>query len=232
MSELTVLCWLWRGWRPVYNAEHVNTFARMLRAHLNRPHRLICVTDNAAGITECETAPLWDMPAMTQKKMQNCYARLRLFDEETARRFGARILSIDLDCVLLEQLGPLITDEPFRAVRGKSAPINGSMFLLSAGVHPHVWAAFDPATSPAMIALAKHNGRCIGGSDQAWMSLHIPAPATWGPEHGVLQFSELKSERELKGARAVFFAGALKPWSMECKLRAPRLFAAYERWRA
>lgn len=231
MNDLAVVCWLWRGWRPVYDAEHVNALARMLRVRLSLPHRLICVTDDASGINECETAPLWDMPAMNQRKPQNCYARLRLFDEETARRFGARVLSIDLDCVALDELAPLITADTFRAVRGKSAPVNGSMFLLSAGTHRHVWDGFDPQTSPAMIALAKHNGRHISGSDQAWMSLQIPSPATWGPEHGVYQFSELRGDRDLLGARVVFFAGSVKPWSDECKQRTPRLYQEYAQWR-
>lgn len=227
---LAVVCWLWRGWRPVYTCEHVNTLARMLRARLSLPHRLMCVTDIPAGITECETVPLWDMPVVLSAKPQNCFARLRLFDEETARRFGECIVSIDLDSVILRDLAPLITSHTFRALRGKSAPINGSMFMLRAGAHPNVWHTFDPQTSPAMIALAKHNGKHITGSDQAWMSLQIPSPATWGPEDGVLQFSELRHARELNGARAVFFSGSAKPWTHECKERFPLLFEAYAQW--
>ena len=230
MSELTVLCWLWRGWRPVYDVSHVNALARMLRAHLSLPYRLVCITDQPAGITECATFPFWGSVDVTQRKPQNCYSRLRLFDPAVGRVFGDRLLSIDLDCVLLGDLAPLLTDHDFRAVRGISAPLNGSMYLLRAGTHSWVWTSWDASRSPAVIAAAQHNGRRLGGSDQAWMSLQVPRAATWGPEHGVLQFSELAAASSLQDARAVFFAGRIKPWSPECRQRLPHLYDSYSQW--
>lgn len=191
---LTFVCWLWQGWRPVYGAAHVNTLARMLRANVSVQHKLICVTDSPTGINECETFPVWPAPQVKQTKPQNSYLRLRLFDPDFARQFGDNIISIDLDCAVLKNIDDLFTGDSFRAVRGECAPINGSMWQLPRGDHANVWRDFDPATSPQQIEAFQHNGKRIGGSDQAWMSMNIPNPRTWGPEDGVYQFSQLPQE--------------------------------------
>jgi hypothetical protein len=230
--SLTALTFLWRGWRPVYRASHVNAWARQVRAFLPSADRIVCITDMPRGITECETFPLWTLRGLRTMgaRRPNCFARLPLFDPQVGARFGERIVQIDLDSTVRAPLKPLITDHDFRAVRGECAPLNGSMWMLRTGTHAHVWRDFDPKTSPMAIWRHEHNGRRIIGSDQAWMSMKIPDAATWGPEDGVLQFMRITSDDDAAESRIVFFAGGDKPWSDECRRRTPALHADYMRW--
>lgn len=208
MTLPTMVTFLWRGWRPVYDHRHVNALNRMLQA-TSPGLRLVCVTDMPQGI-ECETKPLWPEPVAMRTGERNSFVRLRLFDPAIGRTFGDRVCNIDLDCVILDDLRPLFADTgDFRAVRGVRAPINGSMWCLKPGAHANVWSGFHPVNSLREISMAIHRGKRITGSDQAWLSLRIPNPATWGPEHGVQQYSHY--QRDLK-TRILFFAGAIKPW--------------------
>jgi hypothetical protein len=198
----------------------------MLKNNMGIPYRFICITDRTADISECETYPIWEFPQVQQVKPQNCYVRLKLFDPEIGNIFGERILNIDLDCVILKDLSPLISNHDFRAVRGVGAPLNGSMYMLKTGTNRHVWDSWDEKTSPDIIYKTKHNGRRISGSDQAWMSIQLPGAATWGPEDGVFQYSNTTSQDRIN-AKVVFFAGKVKPWDNVCKSQDPVLYNAY-----
>jgi lipopolysaccharide biosynthesis glycosyltransferase len=210
----------------VFNADHVNKLARMLRKHMGIPYRFVCITDRPDGITECETYPIWEFPNVEQSKPQNCYVRLRLFNPDVGKTFGDKILNLDLDCVILADLSPLFIDHDFRAVRGVGATLNGSMYMLKTGTNRHVWDNWDEKTSPELIHKTKHNGKRISGSDQAWMSIQMPGAATWGPEDGVHQFSNTEPQNRLN-AKIVFFAGKVKPWDNDCKNKDPHLYNTY-----
>lgn len=207
---ITFICWLWDGWRPIYGPQHVNALARMLKDYGPKDYRLICVTDMPKGITECMTYPLWDSP-VADRKVRNCFARLKLFNERHASRFGRRLVSIDLDVVIMNDIAPLFENLPdFKAVKGFSSLYNGSMWTLRPGVYPEVWDDFDPVASPAEIAARRESGERIFGSDQAWMSIKIPDGELWTEEDGVLQYLQNNSvdrRRHLPAARMVFFAG-------------------------
>jgi hypothetical protein len=94
----TIIVSLYRGWRSGYDCRHVNAIARALAAYMTIPYQLVCVTDIPAGITECETYPLWDVGVgKVGYGKPNCFWRLRLHDKEFGRQFGERpVLSIPL----------------------------------------------------------------------------------------------------------------------------------------
>jgi hypothetical protein len=213
-DELTVVCSLYKGWRPLYDFRNVNALQSMLSQYLKMPHRLVCMTDTPAGI-RCETMPMWKTPEVkVRDRFPNCYKRLNLFRRDAEAVFGKRILSIDLDCLILRELDPLITDDDFRIVDGFSAPYNGSMFMLRSGSRPQVWDKFDPATSPKIAnSQVMKSGRNYLGSDQAWISYIIPGEKVWGRSDGVYLFHDAnKNEEILKAARVIFFPGLRKPW--------------------
>jgi hypothetical protein len=210
---LTVVCWKWNGWRSEYKAAHVNALEVMLKDHLALEHRLVCVTDDPAGV-KCETLPIWREPAvrLPNGKM-NCYRRLRMFAPEARELLGERVLSIDLDVVILKDITDLITDDDFRILAGRSAPYNGSLCLHRPGTRPFLWSEFDPKTSPKAAGKRKMNGRPYVGSDQAWISHRAPNEATWGVEDGVYQYVDFESGGPVPDeARIIFFAGKHKPW--------------------
>jgi hypothetical protein len=201
----------------------------MLRDYGPAGHRLICITDMPKGVTECPTYPLWPSP-VPQLRERNCFARLKLFHPGHALRFGKRLVSIDLDAVILRDIQHLFTNDDFRAVRGISAPLNGSMWMTKVGCNQHVWDTFQGQRSVQQIRSTRHNGRRICGSDQAWMSIQLPGAPTWDEEDGVAQYLGRETDPSLEAARIVFFAGRTKPWDRAVEGTQPRIYNHYQRY--
>ncbi len=221
---LTVLSWFWSqpGGRSSYDASHVNTWAVMVKRHLQMPHRIACVTDTPEGLDpgieiivpprefEAVRIPTWE------EWRPQCLRRLSMFRPDAAEIFGSRFVCMDLDCVVSGPLDPLFDHaEEFMIYRG-TAPnrrYNGSMMLLTAGARPQVHSLFTPE-------LAARAGERFVGSDQAWISYVLPEEKTWGPEHGVIWWGE-RGEISPQ-TRLMFFPGTPKPWDL--------LSDASERW--
>ena len=231
---VTFVTWLWRGWRPIYTATHVNRLHAMLAKHMTGPWRLICITDDERGI-DCETFPLWTIPRAkiparldlpTDRVVPDCYTRLRMFDPNVGRHFGECFVSIDLDCVILKDLAPLFENGyDFIAAKGYRSHLCGSMWQLRPGSHADVWQSYDPVESPKRIASSTYGCFKLSGSDQAWMSLQMPDAPLWTEADGVYQFMELRPQRIVPAnARIVFFAGSIKPWDRDCAMISPKLY--------
>lgn len=234
---MVIVCWLWKGWRDIYSAKHVNRLAAQLDQRMRSEYRLICITDDPKGI-ECETFPLWTMPpariprahtrTFGDPPIPDCYTRLRMFDPRIGRWFGERVLSMDLDCVILDDLTPLFREEcDFKAAKGYKSHLCGSMWWLKIGTHADVWDDYHPVETPKLIdGIEVRPGVSLSGSDQAWMSLKIPAAPLWTEDDGVYQFMELKPQRIIPAnARIVYFAGSIKPWDRECQMISPALYS-------
>lgn len=238
MQPLTVVLWLWaKGWRAsTYTAEHVNTAARMVSDNLSLPHRVVCLTDMPAGITACEALPIWpELPKLVTAGRPNCWRRIRLFEPKTAAKIGQRIVSMDLDMVVMRDLAPLFDHtEPFKILRGHYAAYNGSLWQMDAGVHPHVWGNFDPERSPRMARMAKHPRspeRRMVGSDQVWLSMQVPNAPVWAHADGVLSYArDSVTYRHARDARLWFFAGGVKPWSRQTAQLIPKVHGQYMKY--
>lgn len=228
---------LWKGWRPVYGAAHVNALARMLRTYVKTPHTVTCITDMPAGITECRTFPLWSDPPGLKLRggNMNCYRRLPLFSSDIQHALdpvshGRPIfVSIDLDTVIKAEITDLFDFAgDFAAVRGRHAYYNGSMWAVREGAHENVWRDFDPVKSPMQARIRNFKGSAGAsvGSDQAWMSHKIQHGHRWGPEHGVCAFTSHNRSHKGKG-RMWNFPGAVKPWNAGCAKISPDLYDHY-----
>jgi hypothetical protein len=236
LSVHHIVLWKWNqpGFREAYTAEHVNEMIRMLKQHLNLPHRVICVTDDPVGV-KCETFPLWDdfkdMKNPNGAHLPSCFRRLKLFDTETQAalgiRKGERIVSLDLDALIVNRC-----DEVFGrkdrwvgwAVRGTYHPrvFNGSLWMFTAGDLENMWTGFDPKISPAHVL---RNG--FYGSDQAWLSYKLarePFTMGWTWPHVVSYPREVRIQRCLdKRTMIIFFHGAAKPWHPHVQRESPWL---------
>jgi len=216
---LTVVCWLWRGWRPVYTADHVNRLERMLSRNLTIPHRLVCATDMPRGIN-CETVPIPVIHGFEQwpKALPNCFRRLHLFAGESAQIYGERCLSIDLDCIITGNMDSLITDEPFKILRGGVCPYNGSLWQVTPGWRPDVWHDLSMDLVRQSGKDRMPNGRRPFGSDQVVMAHKIKGAPTWSNADGVYQYMGTGNNVPAD-AKILFFAGTVKPWDQKCGLR-------------
>src|SRR5690554_2157344 len=112
---LTVVSWKWNGWRSIYQPHHVRALKRMVAKHLHIPHRFVCVTDDPRELSGIETIRLWSDPVVSvQTRYPNCYRRLKMFSNYAKTLLGEQILSVDLDCVILDDITPLITDDDLK----------------------------------------------------------------------------------------------------------------------
>lgn len=220
---------LWKWDQPnaleVYTANHVNVMVSMLRRNLDGiKARIICVTDDANGVTECETYPLWpdlnNRANRTNHVLPSCYRRLKLYDNATQRDMGFdvgdRIVSIDLDTLITNQLRDVLQTEGLFVgweLKGTyhERVFNGSFQMFTAGTLQWIWSEFDAQRSPN----DAYNAGYLG-SDQAWLSwklvtrddvvglkwpqvasypLHVRPPRSWDQRTSL-----------------VFYHGRTKPW--------------------
>ena len=219
---LRILTWLWPqpGGRAEYTAEHVNIWAAMVGRHLSMPHTLACVTDMPEGIDpsieiisppgefEDVRIPTWS--DRRARGLPQCFRRLAMFHPNAGEIFGERFVSMDLDCVIADNLDPLFDhDDDFRMYRGTNAarPYNGSLLQMNAGARPKVYTEFTPERAVAA-------GKIYLGSDQAWISYVLGwCEKTWGPEHGVQWYRSRQNRHDIR-PRLMFFPGTPKPWQV------------------
>lgn len=220
-SVLSVVVWKWAnpGYRSTFTGEHVNALARMISKHYARPHKILCVTNDATGIDPAitiipDTADFADVQNPYGPHAPSCYRRLRLFHPDAAQWFGERFVSLDLDMVAVRDLVPL-WDRPEDVVLYRDplypSQVNGSMLLLTAGARPDVWTSFNPDRSPQIA-----RGAGFRGSDQAWLSLRLPGEAKWDTRDGVYSYRkdiEPEGGRLPGDARLVVMHGKTDPWS-------------------
>jgi hypothetical protein len=216
---LTVCCFKWRPvgpYRSTFGPDTVNTLAGMVRRHYADPHRFLCITDDAEGLdSSIDVLPIWrhlaDVPNPMGVRRPSCYRRLTLFDPAMAPIVGKRVVWLDLDCVVTNDLRPLWNRPEDVVLWGgthQKTPYNGSMVLLTVGARPKVWARFHPVLSPRQTRAAG-----FYGSDQAWLSYVLgPKEARWTQADGVYSFPCDVEPRGLlpPASRIVFFHGPAK----------------------
>lgn len=217
MPELTIVTWLWHGWRPVYKPEHVYRMRDMLSQHLSIPHRFVCVTDRPDILPGVDTIKLWPAPqALADQTLgrPSCYARLRLHSAEMADIIGKRILSIDLDAIIISDFADLITDDDFKILGNSCCPYNGSLWQVTPGAHQDCWDSLNWRNAQQAKRQKMPSGKRVVGSDQAYMAWKIPGAPVWpaGDKSGVYYRSMIK-ERIPEGAKIIFFPADEKPWS-------------------
>lgn len=224
---LSVVCFKWERNKTGmqlpyvcnYGPDHVNAWYDSLQRHLTIPHRVICVTDNPAGINpEIEIVPLWDKC----REIGGCYNRLFIFSPEIQKVFGDRFVCMDLDCVIVGNLDKLfsrtddfIINKHFDSLPGVSATqqrYNGGMIMMDTGARKQVWETFKIPRVYGVLAERKSRLE-LTGSDQAWIS-HVlgEGEKTFTSEDGVYDIRELDDQQRLpENAKIVFFPGRRDP---------------------
>ncbi len=225
MTDLTVLCFLWRdpGFRNNefyrYDARYVNILRRMLERYLKTPHELVCVTDDAAGLDP--DIRVVAMPPSV-KALGTYYPKLWAFHPDARWLFGGpRILLMDLDVVIVRALDPLLeTNAPFKAWETNKVPpdrkarFNTSFVLMDAGAFPQVWDRFDGEES-----LKEADAAGFERGDQGWVSYVLGNEGASWPKFGagIESFTPLGGRPPPESARVVFFNGRSSPTMAKCQ---------------
>lgn len=236
LGRITFVTWKWQqaNFRHTYTQDHVNVMGDMIRRHTRGlDARVVCVTDNPDHIDQgVECYPLWKdhsgLLNASGQHLPSCYRRLKLFDVATQRSLGIgpgeRVVSIDLDAVILSDLRPLL--ERNKMFVGWGVPgarhdkvFNGSMWMLRSNDELQwMWDCFRPVESPAA---AREAG--FFGSDQGYISHQLAYSrdcGSWTEQDGVLSYpNTVRPLRNLPPhSRVVFFHGKRKPWEAMTKL--------------
>jgi hypothetical protein len=234
VRDLVFVSWKWKqpGFREPYTHEYVNKLHYGLRRHTTIPFRHICVTDDPSHIdTAIDVHQLWkdlnDTPNICGHHLPSCYRRLKLFSpieqERMGIREGSRIVSIDLDAVIVGNCDDLWR-RPERFV-GWARPgsrhatvFNGSLWMFTAGDLEELWTTFIPGKSNV-----EANRAGFMGSDQSWLSyklINTDYIGGFGP--AVKSFpTELRGKLLPSHASIVFFHGRQKPWHAATQHQAP-----------
>ncbi|HUS98486.1 MAG TPA: hypothetical protein VMX97_17305 [Hyphomicrobiaceae bacterium] len=196
----------------IYTADYVNRWASMVSRHLSLPHELVCCTDDPEGIDpRVRIVPLPDaMKAWPLGQMQ----KLFVFHPEAGEIFGQRILLMDLDCVILRSIDPLVDRaEPFVAWEpriyhlrgGDYSRYNTSFVLMDAGSRSQVWTQFDPHHARAELTAAG----LPSADEQSWVTHVLGKEEPVWPWDGEIR--SLKATPRPQDARIVFFNGPRSP---------------------
>jgi hypothetical protein len=227
-EPVTFVSWRWLspvGYRSVFGIETVYALKAMIAKHYAHPFRFVCVTDQPKLLPGIETIPMWDdcaaIPSPFGRHNPSCYRRLKVFAPDAGKVFGPRLVSIDLDTIIVSDITPLFDrDEDFVIWGESDFPrkqwYNGSLWMLRTGTRTQVWTRFDPETSPTRAARAG-----CKGSDQGWINYVLGKDeATWGRKDGIYSFRKHLfplGDVLPEDARVVSFHGRCDPWSYQAQ---------------
>lgn len=236
MTDLTVVCYLWKGNRAYYPT-HVNALERGIRKHLPDA-RFVCIADgfgpgDGAFAPEVEVIPTPDtvlrVGAIKSPEGDHypaSYRRLWTFSREARAFLGERVLALDVDCIPVRRLSRLVEwgdDLPFvgwrpRSLWGAPNRLAGGTYFVRPGALSHVWHKFVQNPSAAIAEARAANCR---GSDQGWMSYILAGERAWPEPHGIYQAQDMRNTIPPLGvwplpddARLVHFNGERKPWNV------------------
>jgi hypothetical protein len=242
MSRLTVCSFWWHDHavagqeRYDYRPRHIEIHRNMFARHLTVPHDYVCITDRPDLVDKSiRTVPLDRRTFVPGTR----YAKLMVFRRDIAALLGPRILSSDLDVVLVRNCDGLVQrSEPlvlyrnvnFGLIRGRMR-FNSSMIMLTAGVRPDLYDDFDPRITPGLMRQLGHSM----GTDQKWISSRVDRDNPyWDHTHGVWNAMRMSDKgpgvaTELPdNAKIVLFMGKREPGMAKVQAKFPWV---KEHWR-
>jgi hypothetical protein len=228
---IRIVCWKWvppREYRTKFEAEHVNTFKRMIERNTPVPHEVVCITDDWRNLDSgIRVVPLWpdyaEVPSPHGGVNPACYRRLKAFSHDMLEIIGPRFVSMDLDVVITANIDHILTRKEDFIIWGdpqRQTRYNGSMWMMNAGARACIWEEFEPTLTPKLTLQ-----RGFQGSDQAWISMRLPNEAEFTKKDGVYSwrtdFNDYGRHVLHKNACIVFFPGSTDPWSQRALRESP-----------
>jgi len=187
--------------------------ASMLRRNVTKDFRIVCFTDDPSGISDplVDIHPIW--PDWTGLGL--CWRRVMLFTDAPWFReiVGPRFYSIDLDVVITGNIDAFLGERvPFRSYRNtlREEGFCTAFFQLETGAKSEV---YNRLTHWA-IKRINPQSRPWYCSDQDWANHILGEQPTWGPEHGIHNWRQIKDGLPA-GARIVCINGPVSPADAE-----------------
>lgn len=132
-------------WGDKYSADYVNRLQKMLERNTSVPFKLICFTDDSAGIfEEIETHPLPELGCEIPKTVPGKFPKIALWGDQLPIANGP-VLFIDLDTVIVDNIDDYFTigkPEDVYLAKNWAKPFSGlgqtSIFRFSVGHHTYI----------------------------------------------------------------------------------------------
>lgn len=163
---ISVVTWFWRAPNgPAFSVDYVNRLRNMLARNLHTPHELVLVTGEPTDGLDPRVRVV--VPPLPLAGDMRCRRRMWQFAKERRHDLGERILAIDLDVVVVDDITELaLRQEPVVCWKvGYAGAFSGSFVLFDAGALDGLWLAYaaDPLGFP---------GKCgeRNASDQAMLN--------------------------------------------------------------
>jgi len=210
----TIVCMKW-GTR--YGADYVNRLWSMIQRNTRRPTRLVCYTDDPAGVTlGVELHPL--LPIELPEPIRwRPWRKLALWAPALPGVQG-EALYLDLDVVIAGSLDEFFDFEPgnFCVIRNWTASLGGvgntTAFRFRVGSAPHLFERMEREGAEV---------RRLFGNEQAFVTREIGLPTAFWPEAWCVSFKHSllppwplnfwRSPKLPEGARLVAFTGKPDP---------------------
>ena len=232
-ERLNVITWKWGGARAFYNAEHVNTLYAMLTDNLTIPFDFTCITDDATGIdarVKIVDLPQFEHLPPNRRGGTSCFVRLWAFSEEAKAVLGNRILSLDLDIVVTNNLDALFSQRgDFVAWFDPASPAyryQGGFFIHQTGTRKFLWDEFQGQETQNMT-------RSVGlnGTDQAWLSYRLPVEHYVNKSYGLWKAKEFaQNNNPFDDSCLVQLQGDWPPWDSRGERMFPDLCKIWQKY--
>lgn len=176
--SLTVACVWVKGHVP-YPVEYVSRLSAMVAKRLDRPYRMVCLTDRPGQVPDGVEAITIPNP----RPLDGWWSKLELFNPQHG--VTGRVLYLDLDTLLVKSLDPIV-DLPasfaliphtgrFKGFRNKAVVrrFNSSVMVFDAGINHRLYKDWTPAVAERL------------HGDQDWIGEQYPEawtmPLSWFP---------------------------------------------------
>ncbi|MEM6391885.1 MAG: hypothetical protein AAF797_03855 [Planctomycetota bacterium] len=164
-------------WGDRYPADYVNRLYSMIARHTTAPFRVVCLTDDPAGVRD--EVECFDCPTINVKsKQQNGgWRKLSLWAPEVPGLTGTALF-LDLDVVIVDSLDPFFeVDGDYCVMRNWTQSDkrigNTSVFRFTVGSHPYLLEQLE-ADPPAIFAQYNNSQSFI--SDRVSNMTFFPDP--------------------------------------------------------
>jgi len=165
MDDLNVIC---VKWGDKYPPEYVNRLYSMVQRRLHRPHRFVCLTDDATGLHKgIEPKPL-PFPDLT-----HAWAKLNLYADPLHDLSGTG-LYFDVDVVIVDDIDPLIDHQPEKPIMSiidwqRPYTFNSSVLRYKIGHWAHVGEDFGHLRDTGVLRLSMNRRRRRGNRTPAYI---------------------------------------------------------------
>jgi len=177
-------------WGTMYGPHYVNRLRAMVSRNLSRPHRFVCLTDDASELTEdIEVFPIPDI-YIPEKNANSPWRKLSTLNQEIGNLAG-KTLFLDLDIVILDSIDCFFTfSDKFTIIENWTQPGRGignsSVYLFEVGRYSNVLEYFKEnyeavtATYPnEQVYLSKTIGDIAYWPDEWCQSFKFHAIPSW-----------------------------------------------------